>query len=1088
MAKIKLANLGGLGLVKDVVDGDLPPEAFTDVQNVRFNREGAQAFAGHRGVFKPAVINPSWIKPFPPVTNPLWVYGDGAKLFTWDGTEHQEITRVSAPYVGGPQDRWQGEVLNGVGIFNNGVDVPQMWLGFSPLQRLQDLSAWPTDLRAKWIRPFSFFLIAGGMVETGNERPYRVRWSNPAQPGSVPSSWDYADPATDAGEFDIAETSDYLVDGLGLGQIFVVYKERTAFAMQYVGGQNVFNKWQIIFDRGLLWRDCVQAIPGAHFAVGQDDIYLHTGQINSVQSLVQDKLRKWIFRQLSSSTYFNSFTMLNRAESEVWFCFPEAGATYATLAAVWNWTTASWGLRDLPETPFMHAGVVEEESELDLWGALDRYASGDMQASSAFVTAEVDRVNVASPTNLEPQVGATMTGSASVGIVGWPSDVPVYTGVVTESGGPLKLSQIPLISASPIPYNQQTARIFLTFSPGVVRTGDRLNPNQGALWLDDLYSVSQVILNLTGATLQGAAGAAEENGYPALIVEGNAPPYVKINGGTVAGGAAGSNGVQGYSIVSYPGATYLVQGATESGARQEYGTNLTATLSSSGLSAVVPNGLQVLGHVDVAGGGVANDQNPRLQITRVAGDPFVTASWDRSSILEPMKVVFTSDGINRRREATFEITLLDGVGRSVVAGYAAVQATHGVPSYGVTIDPSQVMDTVDLYGKNGANLTYSKTFTATVTGGVGPFLYNWSTTVGTIVSGQTTPSITLEQWSGYLSRGTDAQFTGQVTCTVTDQGNINDQISKVVSVSIFFDNSPSNSGEVAGTAVLLAQNATTQGYGLAILDESIGGGYLTAQGAQVAASVTVTPSVPITLNVTPDSVSESYQGPGTADNYQYTFIINLSAVVTNGVGPFTYDWSGKTGWTIINDGTANIQARRTLTCDIDAGPISYNGTLICTVTDQTTLAVRVDSCPISLQLTNPRARLLITGSGAMAAQSGDVDGSGFKTSPATMAAQIIPGTFNGLWIGASKTWNQALAASVTGGVGPYTYSWATTTGSFSSGQGTANVNHRVSQSASFGNMTVTTGIVTLTVTDTGRAGNPQVQTTATFEYTLENFA
>jgi hypothetical protein len=244
----------------------------------------------------------------------------------------------------------------------------------------------------------------------------------------------------------------------------------------------------------------------------------------------------------------------------------------------------------------------------------------------------------------------------------------------------------------------------------------------------------------------------------------------------------------------------------------------------------------------------------------------------------------------------------------------------------------------------------------------------------------------------------------------------------------------------------------------------------------------------MTLNVTPDTVTESFQGPGLVNNYSYTFIVNLSAVVTDGVGPFVYEWAGKTGWTIIGDGTANIQARRTLTCDIDGGPIGYNGTLSCTVIDQANGYSKTDSCPISLQLTNPRVRQIFTGTGAMRAQSGDVDGVAFKTSPSALVVSIIPGAFNGTWIGASKTFNQALAASITGGVGPFLYSWGTTAGTFTTATNIANVNLRNSLSAPFGQQTVVTGVVTLTVTDTGRAGNPQVSSTATFEYIVENYA
>jgi len=35
MGKVKLASLGQIGVIKDVLAEDLPPEAFTEVRNVR---------------------------------------------------------------------------------------------------------------------------------------------------------------------------------------------------------------------------------------------------------------------------------------------------------------------------------------------------------------------------------------------------------------------------------------------------------------------------------------------------------------------------------------------------------------------------------------------------------------------------------------------------------------------------------------------------------------------------------------------------------------------------------------------------------------------------------------------------------------------------------------------------------------------------------------------------------------------------------------------------------------------------------------------------------------------------------------------
>lgn len=367
MQRVKLAGFGRNGAVYDVAPYDAPPEAFNEVRNVRFNSIGAVAFSGHRSVLAPAPINPLWLRVFPPVDLPRWVYADQQSVYVFDDG-HIDISRPGG-YNGVLNERWQGEVFSGVGIFNNTVDVPQMWPQFNSATALQDLSNWPSTLRCKFLRPFKYYLIAGFLTDNDNDHPFRVRWSHPADPGTVPASWAVDDPAYDSGEFELSETDDYIVDGRTLGEMFMVYKQKTAHAMYLTGNQRIFGQRTVVSGRGALTRDCVQDIPGGHFVAGIDDIYVHTGQKGSEQSLVEAKTRSWIFNQIDASNFFNCYTVDYRATNEIWFCFPEAGETYPTIAMVWNKITGGIGFRDLQASPFIWAGPVDERTtDGDTWG------------------------------------------------------------------------------------------------------------------------------------------------------------------------------------------------------------------------------------------------------------------------------------------------------------------------------------------------------------------------------------------------------------------------------------------------------------------------------------------------------------------------------------------------------------------------------------------------------------------------------------------------------------------------------------------------------------------------------------------------
>jgi len=372
MTRLTVSKFSSPGFVKDVAPYAVAPQAFDEVHNVRFNSTGAQTFGGEVEVMSQAPFTPLWLKAFPPIDTPLWVYANEHQVYAYDGN-HNQITRTSGPYSGSPVERWHAEVLNGIGVFNNTIDVPQMWTDFDASQKLQDLSTWPAELRCKFLRTFKNFLIAGNLTKiTGPQIgnfPFTLRWSDAAAPGTIPSSWDISDPTKFAGEVDIADTDDYLIDGLKLGNQFIVYKQKSAYGFSYVGPPDILvGADNRLFNKGILARDCVQEFPFGHFVVGIDDIYVHNGTKGSATSIVEAQLRDWIFSQIDATNFFYCYTYAHPRRNELVFAFPEAGETYPTIGLVWNWVTKGIGVRDLHRSPFIYPGPVLVAVDDDIWG------------------------------------------------------------------------------------------------------------------------------------------------------------------------------------------------------------------------------------------------------------------------------------------------------------------------------------------------------------------------------------------------------------------------------------------------------------------------------------------------------------------------------------------------------------------------------------------------------------------------------------------------------------------------------------------------------------------------------------------------
>jgi hypothetical protein len=76
-------------------------------------------------------------------------------------------------------------------------------------------------------------------------------------------------------------------------------------------------------------------------------------------------MRTWTFRQINPSYYFNCCVVHSVGTKEVWFCFPESGATYATLAVTVSLEGHGIGVRELPGVPFITSGPIGSVTDDD---------------------------------------------------------------------------------------------------------------------------------------------------------------------------------------------------------------------------------------------------------------------------------------------------------------------------------------------------------------------------------------------------------------------------------------------------------------------------------------------------------------------------------------------------------------------------------------------------------------------------------------------------------------------------------------------------------------------------------------------------
>lgn len=363
--KFDIKDLGLIGVMADQEGYELPPNGLTTAHNVRCEKGWIQRVAGYAPVFSATAVVPYFITPYSTTTTDYIVHCGLAAVYVDDGGARTDITGT-AP-TGTAANKWTGGAHHGLLVLNNEVDQPMYWTGDTGAN-LATLPGWNSAWRCKALRPFKDYLLAINVTKSGTNYPHMVKWSHVSDPGTIPTSWDETDASKDAGEQDLAETPDPLVDGLPLGDQFIVYGARSAYSMQFIEQPYIWRFQRLPGDHGLIGPNCVAQTPLGHVCLTQGDVILHSGGFP--RSIVDARMRRWLFDQLNSTSWSACWVAHNPHHSEVWIGIPASGEAYCTKALVWSYASDTFSTRDLPNVTHAAPGVVSYTTSSISWSAI----------------------------------------------------------------------------------------------------------------------------------------------------------------------------------------------------------------------------------------------------------------------------------------------------------------------------------------------------------------------------------------------------------------------------------------------------------------------------------------------------------------------------------------------------------------------------------------------------------------------------------------------------------------------------------------------------------------------------------------------
>lgn len=351
MVKLRVDSVGGIGLVRDTAPWKIPAEAWTTVLNAECQNGSVSSGQTFRLLELGSLIEG------PLMAVHSYLLGDNLyyilcgkdKVWSYIDGAVYDITPTGFSFGSLEDVGWSFVVFNGILIINNGLVEPHFWPitgNDGPGTKLKPLSEssadWPVGQSCVFIKAFNNALFAGNITRGSDHYPYLVQFSDFAEPGSLPAEWT-ARSTNSAGDFMLVENLDPIVDADIFKDFFIIFKERAVHGIRFIGGNDVYQRFQINTTSGLLARNCLAPTDNFLFALTNDDIVVTRGA--EFESVADQKLREYIFKEIDAELYKRCFVQHNPAAKEIWVLIPKGGQEGA-LAFIWDYKNNAWFTRE----------------------------------------------------------------------------------------------------------------------------------------------------------------------------------------------------------------------------------------------------------------------------------------------------------------------------------------------------------------------------------------------------------------------------------------------------------------------------------------------------------------------------------------------------------------------------------------------------------------------------------------------------------------------------------------------------------------------------------------------------------------------
>lgn len=262
--------------------------------------------------------------------------------------------------------RWAGKYeadfgdLVGGGGYHDGTTHRALQVSLSEKNRILLLSPFEYDSASKtWI-----------------ENNQRIRWPTV---GKI-QTWT----GTGSGFADLLDTGGLNVWSAKLGGQHIIYQTKGIWALNYVGGTDIYKPKPAISDLGLLAWHLLVSYNNVHYFVGTDyNVHAYYG--GTVKRTIGDKIQKYLKEDLDPTYEYRCWMSMDVEGKRLWIFIVPQGSTYITKAYGMDMRTGNWMIRDfLYKREWSMGGGV---TAVNLMGG-DTYTVGETYAEA------LDKVSV----------------------------------------------------------------------------------------------------------------------------------------------------------------------------------------------------------------------------------------------------------------------------------------------------------------------------------------------------------------------------------------------------------------------------------------------------------------------------------------------------------------------------------------------------------------------------------------------------------------------------------------------------------------------------------------------------------------------